>query len=140
MSTSGAVLTQGTVLQREDPASPGSFITIPETHNISGPTASKPEIPVTDFASTGQEFKGALPDFGSLTFDLFYNGTLAIHAALLADFSSGSSPVRNFKMIFVNGKQYTFAAYVSAFPFTIEANNVVRVSASLRLSGAFVEA
>src|SRR5678815_5098226 len=138
MST-GAVLSQGTLLQRGDGATPEVFTTIPEIISISGPDATKAEIRVTDLASLAEEFVGGLADFGRMSVEIYYRGTLAIHQALFNDFADPTSPIRNYKLSFTNGKFWTFAASVFAFPMSIQPNDTDKVTVTLRLSGKVTE-
>lgn len=134
-----AVLTQGTLLKRGDGGSPETFQTVPDVTAMSGPDASKNEIPVTDLASLAQEFKGGLPDFGRLTLEMNYIPGNAIHTAMRNDFNSGSSPVRNWRIAFVNGFRWVFQAYVASFPGNIQGDSVQKASVVLRITGPVTE-
>lgn len=134
-----AVLTQGTLLKRGDGGSPEVFTTVPDVTAISGPDATKSEIEVTDLSSTAKEFKGGLADFGRLTVDLNYIPGNAIHTAMRNDFISNASPVRNWQILFVNGKQWNFQGYVGAFPGNTQPDSVQKSSMTIRLSGPVVE-
>jgi hypothetical protein len=134
-----AVLTQGTQLLRGDGAAPEVFSNIPEIISISGPDATKAEIRVTDLGSTAEEFVGGLADFGRMSIEMYYRGTLLIHQQLFADFKNPTSPIRNFKLAFTNGKFWNFAASVFAFPMSIQPNETDKVTMTLRLSGTVTE-
>jgi hypothetical protein len=134
-----AVLTQGTLLKRGDGGSPEVFVTVPDVVSMSGPDASKAEIDVTDLASTALEFKGALADSGRLTLEMNYIPGNAVHTAMRNDFNSGASPVRNWRIAFVNGYRWSFTAYVASFPGNIQGNSVQKASVVLRISGQVVE-
>lgn len=134
-----AVLTQGTLLKRGDGASPEVFTTVPDVVSISGPDASKGEIEVTDLSSTAKEFKGGLADFGRMTVELNYIPGNAVHGAMRTDFISSASPVRNWQLLFVNGKQWNFAGYIAAFPGNTQADSVQKSSMTIRLSGSVTE-
>jgi len=134
-----AVLTQGTLLKRGDGGSPEVFTTVPDVTALSGPDATKSEIEVTDLSSTAKEFKGGLADFGRLTVDLNYIPGNAVHSAMRNDFISAASPVRNWQILFVNGKQWNFAGYVASFPGNTQPDSVQKSSMTIRLSGQVVE-
>jgi hypothetical protein len=134
-----AVLTQGTTLQRGDGATPEVFTTIPDVLTIAGPTATKREIDVTDLASLAMEFKGGLADFGTFTVELNYIPGNPVHTALRNDFNNSASPVHNFKLNFVNGHYWTFAAYVSGLPGNTQANSVQKSAMTLRCTGQVLE-
>lgn len=134
-----AVLTQGTTLQRGDGSTPEVFTTVPDVLSISGPDASKAEIDVTDLSSTAKEFKGGLADFGRMTVELNYIPGNPIHTAIRNDFINALSPVRNYKLNFVNGHYWAFAAFVSGFPGNTQADSVEKATLTLRLSGPVTE-
>lgn len=133
MSTS-AVLSQGTKLYREEPTTPGIFTEIPDVIQISGPDATKSEIRVTDLSSSAEQYLGGLPDFGRVQAKLHYRSTNAVHAALFTDFSDTTSPVRNWRIVLLNGTQLNFPGFVYAFPIEIQPNAVVEATFTIRLS------
>jgi hypothetical protein len=134
-----AVLTQGTVLARGDGGSPEVFATVPDVVSITGPDATKAEIDVTDLGSTAKEFKGGLADFGRMSCEIHYIPGNPIHTLIRNDFINAASPVRNWRLTFVNGKKWDFSAYVTGMPGNVAGDNVVRSTLSLRLSGPVVE-
>lgn len=134
-----AVLTQGTQLKRGDGGTPEVFTLVPDIVSISGPDASKGEIDVTDLASVAKEFKGGLADFGRLTCEMNYIPGNAVHTAIRNDFINAASPVRNWQILFVNGRLWSMAGYVAGFPGNTQADSVQKGSLTIRLSGAVVE-
>jgi hypothetical protein len=85
------------------------------------------------------EFKGALQDFGRLTLEMNLIPGNAVHTAMRNDFNDGTSPVRNWRIAFVNGYRWAFQAYVASFPGNIQGNSVQKASVVLRISGTVVE-
>jgi len=134
-----AVLTQGTLLKRGDGGTPEVFTTVPDVVSIGGPDASKGEIDVTDLASTAKEFKGGLADFGRMTVELNYIPGNSVHTAMRNTFINTQTPVRNWQLFFVNGRQWNFAAYVAGFPGNTQADSVQKGSITLRMTGPCVE-
>lgn len=130
-----AVLTQGTVFARGDGGSPEVFITVPNITSIAGPDASKNEIETTDLASTAKEYKGGLADFGRLTLEMQIVPGNAVHDLMYADFADTSSPVRNWKLTYVNGKGRNLSGYVASFPSAVQPDSVITGSVVIRLSG-----
>ena len=130
-----AVLSQGTKLYRQNPSTL-VFEAIPEIFQITGPDATKPEIRQTDFDSTGEEYSGGLPDFGRITAEMFLRLTLAIHAAIYADFADTTSPKRTWRLDLIDGKKFTFTAAVFGLPINIAQGDSVKATATFRLSGA----
>jgi Lambda phage tail tube protein, TTP len=134
-----AVLTQGTVLARGDGGSPEVFATVPAIVSITGPDSTKAEIDVTDLGSQAKEYKGGLADFGRMSVEMQYIPGDPTHTLIRNDFINATSPVRNWRLTFTNGKKWDFAAYVSGAPGNIAAENVVRATLNLRLSGPVLE-
>jgi hypothetical protein len=134
-----AVLTQGTKLFRKNPSTL-VYDPVPGSISLSGPDAQKSEIRVTDLDSLAEEYKGGLADFGRLTIELYYNSLAsAVHAAMFADFSDTTSPVRRWRIDFVNGKKWWFSGYVAAFPNNTQPNDTNKVTVTIRLSGIVAE-
>ena len=135
-----AVLTQGTILQRGDGAGPPEvFTAVPDVISIAGPDSTKAEIDVTDLASVAKEFKGGLADYGRMTVELNYIPGNTVHTAMRNDFASAASPVRSWKLLFVNDKQWDFSGYVASFPGNTATDSVQKSSMVIRLTGAVVE-
>jgi Lambda phage tail tube protein, TTP len=133
------VLTQGTVLARGDGGAPEVFATVPAIVSITGPDSTKAEIDVTDLGSLAKEYKGGLADFGRMSVEMQYIPGDPIHTLIRNDFINASSPVRNWRLTFTNGKKWDFSAYVSGAPGNIAAENVVRATLNLRLTGQAIE-
>lgn len=134
-----AVLTQGTKIYRKNPSTL-LYEAIPGILSIGGPDSTKSEIDVSDLDSAAKEFKGGLADFGRVSIETYYNSVAATtHAALYADFNDATSPVRRFRIDFLNGKKWWFQAYVAAFPAAIQPNDTVKTTITLRCSGPVAE-
>jgi len=132
-----AVLTQGTKLYYSTDGV--AFTAVPEIISISGPDATKSEIRASDLDSLAEEYLGGLADFGRMSVEIYYRATLAIHAALFADFKDPTSPVRFWRQDFVNGKKWSFNASIFAFPLNVQPNDTVKATLTLRLSGTVTE-
>src|SRR5262245_27685586 len=135
-----AVLTQGTILARGNGATPTEvFANITGIVSITGPDMTKAEIDVTDLGSAAKEFKGGLAGFGVMGCEMQYIPSNATHALIRAEFVSAASPVRNWKLTFPDNTVWAFAAYVAGMPANIAADNVLRVTLNLRLTGTITE-
>jgi len=134
-----AVLTQGTILQRGDGGTPEVFTAVPEITAITGPTATKAQIDVTDLSSTAKQFLGGLADFGQMTVEIHYIPGNAVHTAIRNDFINAASPVHNWKLLFVNSHQWAFQAFVMGFPGNTQMNATQKGTITLRLTGPVVE-
>ncbi len=126
----------GTNFQRGDGASPESFTTVGDVTQISGPQITKDEIEVTALDSTAKEFLGALDDPGELTLELNWNPQDTEHVNLRTD--AEGSTVRNYRVVWsdVSSTQVTFAAEVMEFTISTEAQDAVKASVRLKISGA----
>jgi Lambda phage tail tube protein, TTP len=131
-----AVLTQGTILARGNGATPTEvFANVIGVVSITGPDATKAEIDVTDLASAAKEFKGGLADFGRMSCEIQYIPTDATHQLIRADFVNAASPVNNWKLTMADGSVMAFTAYVTGMPMNVAADNVIRATLNLRMTG-----
>jgi Lambda phage tail tube protein, TTP len=129
-----ATLTQGTKLYRQNPSTL-VYEAVPEVSSITGPDITKSEIKQTDFDSTAEEYSGGLVDFGRMTVDLYLRLDVAMHATIYADVIDATSPKRTWRLDFTNGKKLTFSASVFGLPMNLAANESVKATMTLRLSG-----
>jgi len=129
--------TQGTVLKRGNSASPEVFTAIPSVVSIDGPTATNEEIDTTHLGSTARESIGSLPDYGSMNLEVMWDERDATHAAMRTDFQNRT--VRNYQVIDTGSPQKTgnFSGWIKTLPQSYNANDVVRGSIEIRLTGAF---
>lgn len=135
--TTPALSTQG-VLLKIGSGSPETFTTIKGVSNISGPTGSRELIDVTALDSSGREYLVGLPDYGDLSFTLFYAPQDTQHALLFAAFQAAGQTATNFTLTFTDSPAtvYSFAALVQGFPMNFQGNSAVEVNVTLKLTGA----
>lgn len=132
-----AIKTQGTQLKIENAASPSEFTLIGQIDSITGfRSGESTEIDITNFDSAAKEFLIGLKDEGSLTLSLVYNPDNVQQGRLetLRDSQASSQ----FQLVFAAGtlKTFLFTAFVSSFALDLEADNAVRGSVTLRVTGA----
>lgn len=100
----------GTQFQRDSTGS-GSFATIANVSNISGPSRSREAIEVTahDSANQYREFVKGLKDGGEVTITVNYNPASTTIAALDTDFEEDA--LRNYQIVLLPGEanEYTWA-------------------------------
>ena len=134
MTATKAQLGLGTVITKD--VGTGDTV-IAEVTTITGPTTSADQVDVTsqESASGFREFIRGLVDPGTVTFDLFYDGTDTSHKALMADISSTDTP-EPWKMVFPDTTELTFAAKTNGFEFTVPVDGALTVSVTLQVSGA----
>ena len=128
----------GTVFSRGDAASPEVFTGIGDVISIAGPAIVKDEIETTALDSTSKEFIGALDDPGEITLELNWNPADSEHVSLRSD--AEGSTVRNYRVVWsdTSSTQVDFAAEVMEFSLNTEANDAVKGSVRLKISGALV--
>jgi hypothetical protein len=128
----------GTVLSRGDAASPEVFTGVGDVVSIAGPAITKDEIEVTALDSAAKEFIGALDDPGEITMELNWNPQDSEHVNLRTD--AEGSVVRNYRVIWsdVSGTTVTFAAEVMEFTLNTEANDAVKASTRMKISGSLI--
>ena len=127
----------GTALQCGSTASPLGYTTIKGVEGFQGPTGSKPDIEVTAIDDTATQYVAGVPDYGNVTFDLFWDPDETTHAQLLSDFQTvGSS--RNFKIVCVNTglAVVTFAGEVKGWEWDFSKGAASKVKVAVKLSGA----
>lgn len=126
----------GTTFLRGDAASPEVFTAVGDVVSIAGPNITKDEIEVTALDSSAKEFIGALDDPGEITLELNWNPQDSEHVNLRTD--AEGSTVRNYRIVWsdVSSTQVDFAAEVMEFSVNAEANDAVKASVRLKVSGA----
>jgi hypothetical protein len=87
----------GTLLQMAG-GSPSSYSTIRGVEGFQGPTASKPDIDVTAIDDSAAQFLAGIPDYGQITFDLFWDPAEVNHQLLKDAFDIVGS-VTYFKIV-----------------------------------------
>lgn len=112
---SSATHAKGTLLQREDSEGAGTYTTIPEVKDITGPALSSGEHDATSHSTAGlfKEFKAGLIDPGEIQCAINYIATNASHKLFLSDQIAFTE--RNYKLITTFGTFFLFRAYVKTF-------------------------
>lgn len=126
----------GTKLQMST-ASPVSYTTIRGVEGFQGPTATKPDIDVTAIDDTSAQFLAGIPDYGTVSWDMFWDPTEANHAALKDAFDTVGS-VTYFKILNPNlsASFQTFSGEVKGFEWDYSKGGAVKVKVSVKLSGS----
>lgn len=114
-----------------------TFDAIGGVRSISGPNGEKPEIDVTELASTGKEYLGGIPDYGQVQFQGWHNENEAEQTTVWGDFLDASDQhIRNYKIVFNDGTEYVFQGFVQALEHTgIENEAGVEFNGTIRISG-----
>lgn len=136
---SDGLVAQGTyILMGDVGVSPVSFDEIPEVVSIDGPTDSDEKIDFTHLRSEGRrrEFKPGFIDPGTLTIEIQYIPTNAIHQRILAYKDAGTAfPLH---LVFSDGTGWDFEdVTVGATPLTgLNVGGKLGMNITFNLSGA----
>lgn len=105
---------------------------------IDVPSPDKPEIDLTDMASTAAENTPGIPDFGEISFSGFYNYADAGQTIVRADGYDVAATTKAWTIEFTNqANKFTFNAWVKRYVPTAESpNDAYKFSATLRVTGA----
>lgn len=104
--------------------------------SISGiASGSSTEIPVTTLASTAKEFKMGLRDNGSFTMEVIRNQDDLGQVELFDAQSSQTGATMVITLPTSTANVLTFTAYVQSFSTDIGADDVVRGTVTMRISG-----
>lgn len=122
--------------------SPGTYTLIKGVEGVQGPTGTKATIDVTAIDDTARQYVADLPDFGNLTFTLFWDPAETTHQNLLTAFKTTNSS-DDFKIIPADGDSYASRyVYIGGeligweWDFSRGAAQTARVT--VKLSGAVV--
>jgi len=126
----------GSTLQIER-SSPAEFQTIKGVEGFQGPTGSKGQIDVTAIDDVAKQFVADLPDYGTVTFTLFWDPDEGIHEELKTAFDTVNS-TDNFKIVPSDdsGKEVTFTGEVIGFEWDFSRGQAQQVRVTIKLSGA----
>jgi len=131
------VKVQTTKFQVSDGGSPETFNDVPQIKSISGlGSGQSQEIDVTDFDSTGKEFVQGLKDEGSVSIDMVYDPNDTQQTRL--ETIRSNQETTNFKIVLsdTNNTNFEFAGFITSFEKTLEEDDVMRASVSIRITGA----
>lgn len=133
-------LAQGTRLYYSSSASPSVFTEVSCPTNINESGIQRNEIDVTCLSDSAKQFAPGLPDYGNVSFEINWNPDTASHAALFGLIESGD--VREWKITFNDTAPATavhFDGYISSWQRTTAVDSVVKVTVTVRVTGAFVQ-
>ena len=127
-------LAQGTTLERDTGGTP---LDISGLSGITGPTTSADQIDVTshESASGFREFIRGLVDPGTISFDIWFDGTDPSQLELMADISDTSAAVV-YTMTFPDLTDLVFTAKTNAFEFNVPVDGALSAAVTLQITGA----
>lgn len=132
---------QGTSIKIGDGGTPTEVFTkIAHAQGFDGPTTTRNEIDVTTMDSTAREYKVALKDNGTFSFEILEDPSDAGQVALLA-LENATAPT-NFQVELTdmpqggsNGTTINFAAFLQSAPMSGATDDVVKRNVTLRITG-----
>ena len=132
----------GTLLKLHDGGSPGSYTTIAEVADISGPSMSADSVEFTNHSSPNntREFKPGLVDPGELTFTCNYipdDTTQGLTSGLA--YLIKNRVLRSFELHWPDGTIWTFDAFVTAYQPKAPIDDKLSLDVTLKLTGFPVE-
>lgn len=129
-------ITQGIVLSVAGTASPITYTPIPQITSISGFGTTRSEIDTTDLDDASRTFILGLKDNGSVQISLNYDPDNTQHTLLRTLNNSGASRAFRLTLSDTSPKTvYNFSAYVMEFALEINVDDVLKATATLRISG-----
>jgi predicted secreted protein len=136
------IRSQGCTIWRQDPeASPvDAYVQIGQVVSIGGPQGSAGTIDVTHLSSTGREFIQALADYGTVSLGVIWDPVTAStqHDELFDDFASGRVTTYQIRLSNSPATLLTFDAFVQEHPVTIEIDDAVKATITLKTTGSVV--
>lgn len=123
----------GTEFQRGDGGSPETFTKISGRLEISGPALSREVYDATDHDSPGgwEEAVAGIKRSGEVSFDIHYEPS--VHDTLVGDLDD--TQPRNYRLVFPDGAQWAFAAWMTGFEPTAPHDELLTASLTFKITG-----
>lgn len=131
---SNALTSQGCKIQREVASGSGTYEDIGEVVDFEGPGGESPRIDVTHLASTLREYKLALPDPGTFTFNCSRVPTDAVQNKVYAQWRARTEWRYRLTLSDLT-TTFTFLALVSNFRHSAAKDDIVKAAVSLQITG-----
>lgn len=115
-----------------------TYAQIGQVTSISGPDGSVPEVDVTNLDSTGKEYIGGLPDFGSVTLEVIFDAATAttMHEQIWNDFLSQTVTTYQIRLSDSPQTTITFTGYPNQYSYSLGVDAAVTASLGIKVSGA----
>jgi hypothetical protein len=112
------------------------FQSIPGAEGIDGPTGSKEQIEVTALKDTAKKFVAGLPDYGEVTFNLFWDPADSTHQYLLTSYQTANK-TEKWKIIASDAGAATaaFDGQVTGFKWSFQKGAAATVAVTIKVSG-----
>ena len=120
--------------------SQGATITINGTNiggvtDFDGPNTTRGEIDATNLSSTAREYKAALQDRGSFSFNVNLDPADTGQRALWAGLADADAQAFVLNLADVDTTSLTFSALVQNFQITGNVDSIVKAAVQLRITG-----
>ena len=126
----------GTCLGVGSTASPLDYATIRGVEGFTGPTGSKPDIDVTAIDDTATKYVAGVPDYGNVSFDLFWDPAETSHQELYVAFQTVGS-TKYFRIVCADtgAALITFSGEVKGWEWDFSKGAAAKVKVTVKLSG-----
>lgn len=128
----------GTALQYEDPNNAGTYITVAQAKDISGPERTTSDIEVTthDSANAYREYLPGLKDGGNISFDLEFDPADSASQAELQTLMEDRT-VLNWRLVFPNSdsSRFDFAGFINSFSAEAPVDGSLTASVGIKITG-----
>lgn len=135
---------EGSTVEVADPANLGEYISSGAMTSTDGFGAPTSTINITSAASTIEETRTGIPDYGDVTIEMYYQPDNAFQQRMDDMFDTGEVAQFRYNMPGIqgsyDGQRLTFEAYVSDMPMTMAYNDVVKMSLTLTITNSFTVA
>jgi hypothetical protein len=128
-----AFATAGTDLQVEINS---VFTPIEGVEGLDGPTGSKEQIEVTALKDTAKKFVAGMPDYGEVTFNLYWDPAEAAHQYLLTSYQTANK-TEKWKIVAsdAGAATATFDGQVTGFKWSFQKGSAAMVAVTIKVSG-----
>lgn len=133
---SNAFAGKGTLLQRGDTGGATNFVTVAEVRSLTGPQLRSDNIEVTNLSSTAKEYIPGFSDQGSIQAEANFVPSDTTQQGVLADQQARTT--RYWQVVWSDSGTMTagFQGYVEEFSLNTQANDAVRLTFTVRITGA----
>lgn len=115
----------------------GTFVLIPGAEGISGPTGTKQQIEVTALNDTAAKFVTGLPDYGEITFNMFWDPSDTTHQHLLTSYNTpNSSDEFQIACADAGAAVVDFEGSVNGWKWNLQKNAGASVEVTVKINGA----
>jgi hypothetical protein len=116
-----------------------TFTPIPGVEGLSGPTGTKQQIEVTALNDTAAKFVAGLPDYGEVTFTLYWDPSDTTQQKLLTSYQTANS-TDDFKITCsdAGAADVAFSGQVTGWKWNLNKGAAASVDVTVKVSGNVV--